>query len=376
MDYAGAIAYINQWIIDNNNKEITASVMRDVLEKMLLYVRTSDGYVSDLEQGENLVEAINILFGLVEDIQIDFPITVHEGSANPNILPPTSFEAPDFYIRDGVQTYIYTGTNWVLISDSSTPTIPNLESVVQEGNTTSKPLIGLDYFANKSNNDFAQIADIISNNSGVSFLGVFYDENTLLQEVGDIGDFAILDNPISFVLYIITQDGWVKIGEESDSDAIEMRVFEDVVQYKAISDLDWIDLFELNDITPSFRVENNVFQYKKKPTSSWQTIIDFTDLAPTIGSNGNWYVNGVDTGVKSQVVPTTVYDDDITGLRNGVNTDFLAPDEFISGSLDVYLDGLRLSKGNNKDYTEIAQGARINRVITPQSLLIFEYIKE
>lgn len=162
MTYAQAIVYIQQWIIDNNNKEITAAIMRDVLENMLLYARDSIGEVQLLEEGDNVVEAVNILFGMFDSLEVNLPIDVHTGVDDPNVTPPDNFNAPDFYIRNGNQTYIYTGTSWVLIQDSSTSTTPSLELVVQQGNTTSLPIVGTDYFLDKSNNDFAQVQDLLN----------------------------------------------------------------------------------------------------------------------------------------------------------------------------------------------------------------------
>lgn len=183
MTYTQALAYIQQWITDNNNKEITASVMRDVLDKILLYVRDSIGDVDDLQQGADVVDAINILFGEIANLNIDFPIKVHEGASDPNITPPSSFATPDFYIRNDVQTYIYTGTSWVLIQDSTVFT-PSLELVVQEGNTTSRKLVGTDYFPNKGDNDFAQIKDLGS--VQVAGLNVKKNPNNL--------DYSIIQN--------------------------------------------------------------------------------------------------------------------------------------------------------------------------------------
>ena len=322
MTYTQVIAYIQQWITDNNNKEITASVMRDVLDKILLYVRDSIGDVDDLQQGADIVDAINILFGEITNLNIDFPIQVHEGASDPNITPPTGFNAPDFYIRNGVQTYIYTGISWVLIQDNAVFT-PSLELVAQEGNTTSRKLVGTDYFENKDDNDFAQIKDL----EGVQVAG------------------------------------------------LELRFFDGNIEWRIGDDSQWRNLFNIDEITPEFRVSGSVFEYRQTPTSPWVEITDFSDFYPTIGNNGNWWIDGQDTGVSATAMPTTVYDDDIAGIRDGQNTEFFAPDAYISGTLAIYLDGQRLSRGNNKDYIEISEGAKINRVITPKNLLIFEYIK-
>src|SRR5690625_3235953 len=208
MTYAQAIAYIQQWIIDNNNKEITASIMRDVLEKMLLYVRGEVGDARQLQQGNDVVEAVNILFGMFNDLEVNFPIEVHTGTDNPNITPPASFQAPDFYIRNGVQTYIYTGSSWVLIQDSSAGATPSLELVAQSGNTTSVKLIGTDYFANKSDNDFAQMADIQNAISGVNYFGSFDSVDDIELINGNIGDFATLNFGVEQYLYQLTDAGW------------------------------------------------------------------------------------------------------------------------------------------------------------------------
>lgn len=79
-------------------------------------------------------------------------------------------------------------------------------------------------------------------------------------------------------------------------------------------------------------------------------------------------------------ISKTAYDQDIIGLRNGENNTFVLAEEeiYIPGSLIVFLDGQRLSKGNNYDYTEFraglsGNGAVINRVIGPENVLIFEY---
>lgn len=355
MTYAQAIAYIQQWIIDNNNKEITAAIMRDVLENMLLYARDSIGEVQLLEEGDNVVEAVNILFGMFDSLEVNLPIDVHTGVDDPNVTPPDNFNAPDFYIRNENQTYIYTGTSWVLIQDSSTSTTPSLELVVQQGNTTSLPIVGTDYFLDKSDNDFAQIKDI--QDSSIYNL-------TAQDIINSTNAFGLVSGEL---LDFITQ------GRN-----IELRVDDASLQWRLEGNTTWNDLFDLNQLRPQFRVINGVFESRRDVGSPWQELIDFNNAIPipTIGVNGNWFIGGVDTGVSAQALPTTKYDDDIIGLRDGVNNVFTISDSYVSGTLNVYLDGSRISKGNNKDYIEYLGGAQINRIITPQSLLIFDYIKD
>lgn len=75
------------------------------------------------------------------------------------------------------------------------------------------------------------------------------------------------------------------------------------------------------------------------------------------------------------------YDGDISGLRNGVNNIFTINIPYVPGSLKVYIEGILLSKGNSYDYIEHdagtgGNGAVINRVITPDKKLIFEFIEQ
>lgn len=97
---------------------------------------------------------------------------------------------------------------------------------------------------------------------------------------------------------------------------------------------------------------------------------------PEIGNNGNWWINGVDTGVNAKANKRkTVYDSEISGLRNGTNAEFTVVDTYIAGTLKVYLNGLLLTKGNNSDYVENStlKGALMNRIVTNRDSLIFEY---
>lgn len=74
----------------------------------------------------------------------------------------------------------------------------------------------------------------------------------------------------------------------------------------------------------------------------------------------------------------TVYDTEIGGQRNGVNTLFTVAEPYEPGTLKVYLNGILLQKGNNADFIEsnpgqINNGANLNRIVTHTDLLIFEY---
>ncbi|MBW7838442.1 MAG: collagen-like protein [Chitinophagaceae bacterium] len=100
--------------------------------------------------------------------------------------------------------------------------------------------------------------------------------------------------------------------------------------------------------------------------------------SPYIGINGNWWVGETDTGVRAVSAFKTIYDSEISGLRNGVNNIFTVTEPFKTGTLKVYFNGILLSKGNNADFVEhnsgtTGNGAVINRVVTNKDVLIFEY---
>ena len=106
MTEAQLIAYIQAWIKDNNNKEITAAVMRDVLDKIVQFVNDNIGDVQEVIEGETVIGAINILFGMFDDLDITHPIDRFVGSDNPNTTPPPSYKAGDIYVRNGTSTYM------------------------------------------------------------------------------------------------------------------------------------------------------------------------------------------------------------------------------------------------------------------------------
>src|SRR5690606_5020963 len=101
MTYNQALAQIVTWITDNNNKEITAAIMRDVLTTLLDYSAENIGDVGDLFAETNTVEAINNLKSLIDGIDLTLGLQVHHGTANPNTTPPSGgYAAPDIYVRE------------------------------------------------------------------------------------------------------------------------------------------------------------------------------------------------------------------------------------------------------------------------------------
>lgn len=98
--------------------------------------------------------------------------------------------------------------------------------------------------------------------------------------------------------------------------------------------------------------------------------------APEIGSNGNWVIDGNDTGVRASTWEKTDYNENISGSRTGGNTQFFASEHYVPGTMKVWMDGLRLSRGFAGDFTENGDhiSITINRPgITMETLFIFEY---
>src|SRR5690554_2323890 len=101
MTYNQALAEIVTWITDNNNKEITAAVMRDVLTTLLDYSAENIGDTGDLFAETNTVDAINELKSLIDGIDLTLGLIVHNGTADPNVTPPSGgYAAPDIYVRE------------------------------------------------------------------------------------------------------------------------------------------------------------------------------------------------------------------------------------------------------------------------------------
>lgn len=97
---------------------------------------------------------------------------------------------------------------------------------------------------------------------------------------------------------------------------------------------------------------------------------------PTIGSNGNWVIDGNDTGVRASTWEKTDYNENISGSRTGGNSQFFASEHYVPGTMKVWMDGLRLSRGFAGDFTENGDhiSVTIQRPgITMETLFIFEY---
>src|SRR5690606_7783499 len=115
MTEAQVLALINQFIVANGNNEITANVLRPILEEMVKQPNDKIGELPDLNTTDktNIVAAIN---ELINSSNSGFEI--HAGSADPNVTPPASYSIGDWYIRDGSSLYQYNGNTWVLLGSS------------------------------------------------------------------------------------------------------------------------------------------------------------------------------------------------------------------------------------------------------------------
>lgn len=113
MTEAQVLALINQFIVANGNNEITANVLRPILEEMVKQPNDKIGDLPDLNTTDktNIVAAINELINIGNS-----GFEIHAGSANPNVTPPASWSIGDWYIRDGSSLYQYNGQEWVLLS--------------------------------------------------------------------------------------------------------------------------------------------------------------------------------------------------------------------------------------------------------------------
>ena len=174
MTYNQALAEIITWITDNNNKEITAAIMRDVLTTLLDYSAENIGDTDNLFAETNTVDAINNLKSLIDGIDLTLGLTVHNGINNPNIVPPSSYAAPDIYVREDdalKEVYIFNGKSWIQIINFS---FPIYEAGIFKGNATS-----LDF----SGGNFDLTYDAITGVMTVEVTGEGVDK---LEDVGDV----------------------------------------------------------------------------------------------------------------------------------------------------------------------------------------------
>ena len=73
---------------------------------------------------------------------------------------------------------------------------------------------------------------------------------------------------------------------------------------------------------------------------------------------------------------TVDYNDDIVGLRDGVNNTFSTSQLYVPGTIRVFLNGLRQSRGSDYDYQESLSADAIifTFPILSTDVLLFEYV--
>lgn len=99
--------------------------------------------------------------------------------------------------------------------------------------------------------------------------------------------------------------------------------------------------------------------------------------SPRIGSNDNWWLGDVDMGVRAVWRTRIDYNEDVRGVRTGQAGVVLQSSRaFLPETLAVYIDGLRMSKGNASDYTIDDDNISIlmNRPVSVENKIILEYI--
>jgi len=114
---------INVRIKQNENGEITAEILNDILQNILLYL---DNKIGDLDNGLNqslenagdLVDVANTLQTQIQNNKIGF----HLGTADPNQQPPESYATLDYYLQtdpsgDGLFLWQYTEREWCKIDN-------------------------------------------------------------------------------------------------------------------------------------------------------------------------------------------------------------------------------------------------------------------
>ena len=101
---------------------------------------------------------------------------------------------------------------------------------------------------------------------------------------------------------------------------------------------------------------------------------------PEIGENGNWFINSTDTNYRAVDMAATFYDDQITGIRGEPNQLFTIPKAYRPGSVKLWIDGMRMTPGNgSKDFMELDENdraIRVNGVVAYGQRLIVEIQKK
>ncbi len=104
------LTMINTQLPTNGSNEITAAVLRPVLTAMVNQINDLVGNGANLPDGsDTVIEAINNA--------LPSSITIHTGTEDPNITPPSSFDVGDFYSQTASSVIIAfwqnNGIQWI-----------------------------------------------------------------------------------------------------------------------------------------------------------------------------------------------------------------------------------------------------------------------
>jgi len=122
MERKELLSEIDNKIKQNQNGEITAEILNDILQSILLYLDYKIGdldYLNQpLENAGDLVEATNTLQTQIESNKIG----IHIGQNNPNQQPPESYATLDYYLQtdqngNGLSLWQYTEHEWCKIDN-------------------------------------------------------------------------------------------------------------------------------------------------------------------------------------------------------------------------------------------------------------------
>lgn len=145
MTYQEALTEIANFIVANGNNEITADVLRPILEGIVQACQDTTGDLNDLDTSEksNLVAAINEVLGMFST-DTGNVVRTHNGVNDPNAIAPVDFGFADFYLQYEALTsvpialyqYNILDNQWRNIFEGS-DAVPNLQEVTDQGSNTS-----------------------------------------------------------------------------------------------------------------------------------------------------------------------------------------------------------------------------------------------
>jgi hypothetical protein len=144
MSLEDVIDLIQTWIIENGNEEITADVLRPILEAMVNQPNDLIGDLDDLDTTDrtNLVAAINEVKSIADN---NSGLVIHYGATTPLVTPPASFGLGDFFAQvispstAIVSFWQYNGVEWVKIEPNKIKTVFRNVSLI--GIATNRPSV-------------------------------------------------------------------------------------------------------------------------------------------------------------------------------------------------------------------------------------------